>query len=122
MENLVENIVTGKLYKTLKQQTPAKPWGPKHFFTTVRYSTHPLEGYVPKPESKAIPSRPTPAKKSVGDQSFLTQKDTDDQWTCFDLTVDSYSLGASQITDHEALNRKTALSMSENFFQSGGAF
>ena len=51
------NIVIGKLSKSLKQQTPDRPWDHKDFFTTMGYNTHPLEGYVPKPESETILSR-----------------------------------------------------------------
>ena len=52
------NIVTGKLSKPVKLLNPAKPWGPKDFFLGIGYHTHNLEGYVPKPESLVISSRP----------------------------------------------------------------
>ena len=56
------NIVLGRLNKYMKDQHPAKPWGPREFFTGSGYYTHNTEGYVPKSESLVIPSRPPPAE------------------------------------------------------------
>ena len=57
------NIVLSRLnkYIYMKDQHPAKPWGPKEFFTGSGYYTHNTEGYIPKPESLVISSRPPPA-------------------------------------------------------------
>ena len=60
-----------------------------------------MEGYVPKPESGIIPSRPPPAERSAEDQTFfLSQKNFNNPLIIF--------IHASQVTDHEALNGKTA--------------
>ena len=56
------DIVLGKINKFMKDQHLAKPWGPKEFFTGSGCYTHNTEGYVPKPESLIIPSRPPPAE------------------------------------------------------------
>ena len=61
------NMGTGNLSKCLKSLNPAKPWGPKDFFSGVGYHTHNLEGYVPKPESIVIASRPHPAEQTAED-------------------------------------------------------
>ena len=50
------DIVLGKLNKFMQDKHPAKPWGPKEFFTGSGYYTHNTEGYVPKPESLIIQS------------------------------------------------------------------
>ena len=55
----------------MKNQHLAKPWGPKEFFMGSGYYTHNTEGYVFKPESLIIPSRPPPAERTVEDQPFL---------------------------------------------------
>ena len=73
------NIVMGKLSKRIKSLNPAKSWGPEDFFLGVGYQTHDLEGYVPKPESFVIPSRPPPAEHTVEDQPFyLVPRHPDD--------------------------------------------
>ena len=65
------NIVTTKLNKRMKSLNPAAPWGPKDFFSAVGYHTHNLEGYVPKPESLVIPSKPPTTERPAEDQPFL---------------------------------------------------
>ena len=73
------NIVTGKLSKRMKSLNSPKPWGPKDFFSGVSYHIHNLEGYVPKPESIVVPSRPPPAERTVQDQAFyLVPRHPDD--------------------------------------------
>ena len=63
----------------MKSFHPARPWGPKDFFSGVGYHIHNLEGYVPKPESLVIPPRPPPAEGTAEDQPFfLVHKHTDD--------------------------------------------
>ena len=64
------NIVLGRLSKYMKEQHPVKPWGPREFFMGSGYYTHNTEGYVPRPESLAIPSRPPPTERSAKDQPF----------------------------------------------------
>ena len=65
------SIVLGRLNKYMKDQHPAKPWGPREFFTGSGYYAHNTEGYVPRPESLVIPSRPPPAERSAKDQPFF---------------------------------------------------
>ena len=65
------NIVLGRLNKYMKDQHPSKPRGPREFFTGSGYYTYNTEGYVPKPESLFIPSRPPPAERSAKDQPFF---------------------------------------------------
>ena len=58
---------------------PARPWGPKDFFSGVGYYTHKLEGYIPEPKSLGIPSRPPPTERTAEDQPFfLVHKHPDD--------------------------------------------
>ena len=64
------NIFTGKLNKCMKSCNPARPWGPKYFFSGLSHHTYNLEGYVPKPESLVIPSRPPP-ERTVEDKPFF---------------------------------------------------
>ena len=56
------DIVLGKINKFMKEQHPAKPWG---IFHGLWLLTHNTEGYVPKPESLVVPSRPPPAERSA---------------------------------------------------------
>ena len=65
------NIVLGRLNKYMKDQHPAKPWGPREYFTGSGYYTHNTEGYVPRPESLVIPSRPPPAERSVDHRTTI---------------------------------------------------
>ena len=55
------DIVSGILSKYMKSLNLANPWVTKDFFTGVGYYTHNTEGYVPRPESLLVPSRPPPA-------------------------------------------------------------
>ena len=73
------DIVTSKLNKCMKSCHPARPLDPKDFFLGIDYHTHNLEGYVLKPESLVIPSRPPPAEPTAEDQPFfLVHKHPDD--------------------------------------------
>ena len=54
----------------MKSLNQAKPWGPKDFFSGVRYHTHNPEVYIPKPGSIVIPMRPPPAERTKEDQLF----------------------------------------------------
>ena len=61
------------------------------------------------PESEFVLSRPPLAERSAEDQPFyLAQRKSDDPCTHVDLTAGSYSLSASQRSDHKVLNRKAA--------------
>ena len=66
------DIVRGKLNKSLKPQNPAKPWSPKDFFGGSGYYTHNTQGYLAKPDSLEVPSRPSPAERTAEDQPFFT--------------------------------------------------
>ena len=94
------NIVLGRLNKNMRDQHPAKPWGPRDFFTGSGYYTHNTEGYVPRPESLVIPSRPPPAERSAEDQPF------------FHVPRNSASLTVSQLYEQEALSQKNAAAAS----------
>ena len=61
------DIVRGKLNKSLKPQNPAKPWSPKDFFGGSGYYTHNTQGYLAKPDSLKVPSRPPPAERTAED-------------------------------------------------------
>ena len=65
------DIVRGKLNKSLKPQNPAQPWSPKDFFGGSAYYTHSTQGYLAKPESLVVPSRPPPAERTAEDQPFF---------------------------------------------------
>ena len=65
------DIVRGKLNKSLKLQNPAKPWSPKDFYGGSGYYTHNTQGYLAKPESLVIPSRPPTAEHTAEDQPFF---------------------------------------------------
>ena len=65
------DIVRGKFNKSLKPQNPAKPWCPKDFFGGSGYYTHNTHGYLAKPESLEVPSRPPPAERTAEDQPFF---------------------------------------------------
>ena len=109
MVDLNFNIITGNLNKRMKSCHPARPWGPKYFFSGVGYHTHNLEGYVPKPESLVIPSRPPPAERAAGDQPFfLVHKHPDNPREGADIYSGSFSIHASQLSEHETLTRKTS--------------
>ena len=110
------DIVRGKLNKSLKPQNPAKPC----FFRGSGYYTHNTHGYLAKPESLVVPSRPPPAERTVEDQPFFhVPRNPEDPRTRVDISSGSASLTASQLTDQEAMSRKnaaaasTALSLAE---------
>ena len=97
----------------MKSCHPAKPWGSRDFFTGIGYHTHNLDGYVPSPESLVIPSKPPPTERTVEDQPFcLVHKHPEDPRERIDITSGSFSPHASQLKEHEALARKTAVAFS----------
>ena len=86
------NIITGELNKCMKSCYPARPWDSKDFFLGVGCQIHNLEGYVPKPESLVIPSRPPPAERTAEDQPFfLVHKHPDDPHERVDVSSGSFS-------------------------------
>ena len=108
------NIILGK------DQHPAKPCGPREFFMGCGYYTHNTEGYVPRPESLVIPSRPPPAERSAEEKPFFhVPRNPDDRRVQVDITSGSVSLTASHLFEQEALSQKnaavasSALSMAE---------
>ena len=102
---------------------PAKPWSTKDFFSSTGYYTHPFESYIPKPESEIIPSRSPPPEQSAKDQPFyVTPRNPDDPRMRSDLSAGSYSVTASQIQDHEALNWKNAAAISSAITSAEYAF
>ena len=81
------DIVRGKLNKSLKPQNPAKPWSLKDFFGGSGYYTHNPQGYLAKPESLVIPSRPPPAERTAEDQSFFhVPRNPEDHRTRVDIS------------------------------------
>ena len=99
------DIVLGKINKFMKDQHPVKPCGPKEFFTGSGYYTLNTEGYVPKPESLIILSRPPPAERSTEDQPFFhVPRNPDDPRIRVDISSGSASLTASQLIKQEALS------------------
>ena len=75
----------------------------KEFFTGSGYYTHNTEGYVPKPESLIIPSRPPPAEPSAEDQPlFHVPRNPDNPRIRVDISSGSASLTASQLIEPEA--------------------
>ena len=114
------DIVRGKLNKSLKPQKPAKPWSPKDFFRGSGCYTHNTPGYLAKPDSLEVPSRPLPAERTAEDQPFFhVPRNPDDNRTRVDISSGSASISASQLIDQEAMSRKnaaaasTALSLAE---------
>ena len=98
------DIVLGKINKFMKDQHPAKPCGPKEFFTGSGYYTHNTELYVPKQESLIIQSRPPPAERTAEDQPFFhVARDPDDPRIRVDISSGSASLPASHLIEQEAL-------------------
>ena len=97
----------------MKNQHPAKPWGLKEFFSGSGYYTHNTEGYVPKPESLIIPSRPHPAERTAKDQPFFhVPRNPDDLRNRVDISSGSASLIASQLNKQDALSRENAAAAS----------
>ena len=77
------------------------------------YYTHNTEGYVPKPESLIILSRPPPAERSAEDQPFFNvPRNPDDPRIRVDISSGSASLTASQLIEQEALSRRNAAAAS----------
>ena len=108
------DIVRGKLNKSLKPQNPAKPWSPKDFFGGSGYYTHNTQGYLAKPESLEVPSRPPPAERTAEDQPFFhVPRNPEDPRTQVDISSGSASLTASQLIDQEAMSRKNAAAASQ---------
>ena len=103
------NIVTGK---SMKKLNPAK----LKIFSRAQV-LHSLESYVPKPESEIIPSRPPPAERPAEDQQFYTTpRNPEDSRMRVIITTGSFSLTASQIQEHMALNQENAASISTQFY------
>ena len=69
--NLNNDIVRGKLNKSLKSLNPSKPWSPKEFFGASGYYVHNTHVYLAKPESLDFPSRAPPAERTAEDQPFF---------------------------------------------------
>ena len=104
----------------MKPQNPAKPWSPKDFFRGSGYYTLNTQGYLAKPDSLEVPSRPPPAELTAEDQPFFhVPRNPEDPRTRVDISSGSASLSASQLIDQEAMSRKnaaaasTALSLAE---------
>ena len=58
--DLNNDIVRGKFNKSMKPLNPSKPWSPKDFFGASGYYVHNTQGYLAKPDSLVVPSRPPP--------------------------------------------------------------
>ena len=68
---------------------------------------------VPYPESLTLPSKPPPREQTAEDQPFCrVHKHPDDPREQIDVTSGSFSLHASQLKEHEAVARKTAVAFS----------
>ena len=107
------DIVRGKLNKSLKPQNPAKPWSPKDFFGGSGYYTHNTQGYLAKPESLVIPSRPPTAEFTAEDQPFFhVPRNPEDPCTRVEISSGSASLTASQLIDQEAMSGKNTAAAS----------
>ena len=107
------DIVRGKLNKSLKPQNPSKPWRSKDFFEGSGYYTHNTQGYLAKPDSLLVPSRPTPAERTAEDQPFFhVPRNPEDPRTRVDISSGSASFTASQLIDQEAMSRKSAAAAS----------
>ena len=125
--NLNNDIVRGKLNKSLKPLNPSKPWSPKEFFGASGYYIHNTHGYLAKPESLDFPSRAPPAERTAEDQPFFhVPRHPEEPRTRVDITSGSASLTASQLQDQETMSRKsaaaasTALSIAEYIRQLSG--
>ena len=107
------DIVRGKFNKSLKPQNPSKPWSPKDFFGGSGYYVHNTQGYLAKPDSLVVPSRPPPAERTAEDQPFFhVPRNPEDPRTRVDISSGSASLTASQLIDQEAMSRKSAAAAS----------
>ena len=108
-----QDIVRGKFNKSLKPQDPSKPWSPKDFFGGSGYYVHNTQGYLAKPDSLVLPSRPPPAERTAEDQPFFhVPRNPEDPRTRVDISSGSASLTASQLIDQEAMSRKSAAAAS----------
>ena len=86
---------------------------PKDFFGGSGYYTHNTQGYLAKPESLEVPSRPPPAQCTAEDQPFFhVPRNPEDPRTQVDISSGSASLTASQLIDQEAMSRKNAAAAS----------
>ena len=111
--NLNNDIVRGKLNKSLKPLNPSKPWSPKEFFGASGYYVHNTQGYLAKPESLDFPSRAPPAERTAEDQPFFhIPRHPEEPRTRVDITSGSASLTASQLQDQETMSRKSAAAAS----------
>ena len=111
--NLNNDIVRGKLNKSLKPLNPSKSWGPKEFFGASGYYVHNTQGYLAKPESLDFPSRAPPAERTAEDQPFFhVPRHPEEPRTRVDITSGSASLTASQLQDQETMSRKSAAAAS----------
>ena len=111
--NLNNDIVRGKLIKSLKPLNPSKPWSPKEFFGASGYYVHNTQGYLAKPESLDFPSRAPPAERTAEDQPFFhVPRHPEEPHTRVDITSGSASLTASQLQDQETMSRKSAAAAS----------
>ena len=107
--NLNNDIVRGKLNKSLKPLNPSKPWSPKEFFGASGYYIHNTHGYLAKPESLDFPSRAPPAERTAEDQPFFhVPRHPEEPRTRVNITSGSASLSASQLQDQETMSRKSA--------------
>ena len=111
--NLNNDIVRGKLNKSLKPLNPSKPWSPKEFFGASGYYIHNTHGYLAKSESLDFPSRAPPAERTAEDQPFFhVPRHPEEPRTPVDITSGSASLSASQLQDQETMSRKSAAAAS----------
>ena len=107
------DIVRGKFNKSLKPQNPSKPWSSKDFFGGSGYYVHNTQGYLAKPVSLVVPSRPPPSERTAEDQPFFhVPRNPEDPRTQVDISSGSASLTASQLIDQEAMSRKSAAAAS----------
>ena len=107
------DIVRGKFNKSLKAQNPSKPWSSKDFFGGSGYYVHNTRGYLAKPDSLVVPSRPPPAERTAEDQPFFhVPRNPEDPPTRVDISSGSASLTASQLIDQEAMSCKSAAAAS----------
>ena len=75
-----------------EKPAPGEALGSERIFTSSGYYTHNTEGYVPKPETLIIPSRPPPAERPAEDQPFFhVPRNPDDPRTRVDISSGSAS-------------------------------
>ena len=99
--NLNNDIVRGKLNKSLKPLNPSKPWSPKEFFGATGYYVHNTQGYLAKPETLDFPSRAPPAERTAEDQPFFhVPRHPEERRTRVDITSGSASLSTTRSRDH----------------------